>query len=157
VHTREKPHKCDICDKSCAKADNLKIHKLVHTEEIFVISPLRRLVISKSTSWCTQERSPTRAIFVISHLRWLLISRDTSASAILHFLKAFSEPHCNIVQHIVYLFTLVALKAFAVIILLHHVQLLQRALQSTISTTSTETNRLDPLSPAGRPTRPRGR
>ena len=33
THTREKPYKCDICNKKFDKSSNLVIHRRAHTEE----------------------------------------------------------------------------------------------------------------------------
>lgn len=40
THTNEKPHKCDKCDKSFSRAENLKIHSRSHSGEKPYVCPV---------------------------------------------------------------------------------------------------------------------
>ena len=37
IHTKEKPHQCNICMNTFALVSTLNTHKLLHTEEIFPV------------------------------------------------------------------------------------------------------------------------
>ena len=81
THTREKPHKCTICDKSFGRKGHLEGHMLTHsgekshncasTERPFKCGQCNRsfkVDLSENISSCTLELSHTSVKYATNHL-----------------------------------------------------------------------------------------